>query len=392
LTSIDSRGQEYTGERRDVEVVPERDRFADRGDSDGEQYTRELERYRRRLDGAMFAGDLAWWEMDVDTGEVLFHENKADMLGYSPEDFEHYEDFTELLHPDDYEGAMQAMRDHLEGDAQKYDTEYRIETADGEYRWFHDVGGVTERAADGSPAKVTGVVVDVTRRKEAETRLREQNEQLTLLNRLIRHDIRNDMNVVTGWLDVLRADAPSDAQDEFDRVVEASQHTIELTEVVGDLQEVIVDETEDLDLEPVTLPRVVRRAVERADRSFEHADVEVVGDLPDVEVEANAMFSSVIDNLLNNAVLHNHEETPRVEVRADVRGETVVVRVADNGPGIPEDRRDEVFGRGEAGFDSEGTGVGLYLVRTLVRAYGGDVRIEDNDPEGAVFHVELARA
>jgi signal transduction histidine kinase len=104
------------------------------------------------------------------------------------------------------------------------------------------------------------------------------------------------------------------------------------------------------------------------------------------------MLSSVFGNLLNNAIQHNDTEAPRVSVTVETTAETVVVRVADNGPGIPVDRRDEVFGRGEKGLDSAGTGVGLYLVDRLVDAYGGSVAIEDNDPEGAVFVVELARA
>jgi signal transduction histidine kinase len=70
----------------------------------------------------------------------------------------------------------------------------------------------------------------------------------------------------------------------------------------------------------------------------------------------------------------------------------VVVRVADNGPGVPDDRKEAVFGRGEKGLRSTGTGLGLYLVDTLVDSYGGRVRVEDNDPEGAVFVVELPLA
>jgi signal transduction histidine kinase len=67
----------------------------------------------------------------------------------------------------------------------------------------------------------------------------------------------------------------------------------------------------------------------------------------------------------------------------------VVIRVADNGPGIPDDQKETVFGKGEKGLDSQGSGIGLYLVQTLVTTYGGSIWIEDNDPEGSVFAVEL---
>jgi PAS domain S-box-containing protein len=370
---------------------PDADRDIERRDADDDQYLQDLEAYRRRLDGAMFAGDLAWWEMDVETGAVEFHENKADMLGMSPSDFDHYEDFMELLHDDDHERAMDAMRDCLTGRTEKYDVEYRIRTADGAWRWFHDVGGVTERRADGSPAKVTGVVVDVTGRKEAEQRLRGRNEQLSLLNRIVRHDIRNDMAVINGWTEMLRTDAPPEKREQFDKVLGASEHTVELTKDVRDLIEMLDDEGDELSLESVALDRVVEEEIDRLRSSVDAVEVRVDGEIPTVEVEANALLSSVVGNLLTNAAQHADAATVRVDVDVEVGTETVVLRIGDDGPGIPAPRRDEVFQRGTHGLDSDGSGIGLYLVDTLVDAYGGDVWIEDNDPSGTVFAVELRR-
>ncbi len=128
--------------------------------------------YEARLDSAMEIGSLAWWEMDLPDGAVRFDDRKAAMLGYPPEKFRHFTDFTSLLHPDDYEPAMKAMRDHLEGRESRYHSDYRIRSNAGTYRWFRDVGGVTKRHADGSPATITGIVIDISASKEAEEALR----------------------------------------------------------------------------------------------------------------------------------------------------------------------------------------------------------------------------
>jgi signal transduction histidine kinase len=117
-----------------------------------------------------------------------------------------------------------------------------------------------------------------------------------------------------------------------------------------------------------------------------------VGGVPDVDVLANEMLGSVFRNLLNNAVQHNDAETPVVEVDCDVRAEDVIVRVADNGPGIPDEQKERIFEKDRKGIGSSGTGMGLYLVRTLVEGYGGDVRVEDGEPSGSVFVVRLPRA
>jgi PAS domain S-box-containing protein len=135
------------------------------------QAERTREQYAARLDAAMEIGSLAWWEMDLPEGNVRFDDRKAAMLGYSPEHFHHYRDFTTLLHPDDNEPAMQAMRDHLEGRQARYTADYRIRTSSGEYRWFRDVGGITKRHPDGTPATVTGIVIDITASRQADEAL-----------------------------------------------------------------------------------------------------------------------------------------------------------------------------------------------------------------------------
>jgi signal transduction histidine kinase len=76
------------------------------------------------------------------------------------------------------------------------------------------------------------------------------------------------------------------------------------------------------------------------------------------------------------------------------RGDDIVtVRVADNGPGIPDAQKESVFGKAEKGLESSGTGIGLYLVREIVTGYGGEIWIEDRtDTEGAVFVIEFLLA
>jgi signal transduction histidine kinase len=109
------------------------------------------------------------------------------------------------------------------------------------------------------------------------------------------------------------------------------------------------------------------------------------------------MLSTVFRNLLDNAVQHNDGPEPEVVVSVDVGEEGARVAVADDGPGIPDGKKAEVFGKGDKGLDSEGTGIGLYLVNSVVTQFGGRVWVEDRkdgdgDPAGSVFLVELRRA
>ena len=238
---------------------------------------------------------------------------------------------------------------------------------------------------------IDGAIKDVTETREYQQVLEEQNERLELLNRIVRHDIRNDMQLVQGMADLLDDISAEAGEPHLETIRTRTEHVIELTDLMGELMDALVAESGD-DLEPTNLSFVLDREVREASGSYPNATIRTRGNVPLVEVTANDMLRSVFRNLLNNAVQHHDSDEPTVEVSAEVDGDWVLVQIADDGPGIDPDRREAVFGKGEKGLESEGTGLGLYLVYTLVDHYGGAVWIEDNEPRGSVFNVRLRLA
>jgi PAS domain S-box-containing protein len=137
-----------------------------------------LKQSQYRLELAMDAGRTAWWEMNAITGEIIFHKRRAEMLGYPPEKFKHFDDFINLVHPDDFVKATQAMHFHLTGNTARYETEYRIKKSDGDYIWYMDVGSISEKAADGTPLKVVGFVTNIDTKKRMELALAAKTREL----------------------------------------------------------------------------------------------------------------------------------------------------------------------------------------------------------------------
>lgn len=234
---------------------------------------------------------------------------------------------------------------------------------------------------------VDGAVKDVTEFQEHRQGLEEQNERLQLLNRIVRHDIRNDMQLVQGMSDLLD-DVEKGDTPHLETIRSRTEHVIELTDLMGELMDALVTESGS-EREPTNLSFVLEREIRAARSSYPEATIRTRGNVPLVEVLANDMLRSVFRNLLTNAVRHHDGDEPTVEVSAELEDDWVLVKVADDGPGIDPERRDVIFGKGEKGVDSEGTGLGLYLVYTLVDHYGGSVWIDDNDPRGSVFNVRL---
>lgn len=227
-------------------------------------------------------------------------------------------------------------------------------------------------------------------RKRTERELRRTTRQLTILNQLMRHDIRNDVSLVVGRTQELTEYVDPRGERLLAEVVTASNHVLQLTRTIGDAIEAITT-PEAVDLEPVDLTRVLEDEIANARRLYGEDSITVEDDLPRVSVRAGHLLSAVFGNLLSNAMLYAGEnEGARVGV--DVDEQTVTVRIADTGPGIPDHRKEQIFDRDERDVDSEGLGIGLYLVDQLVQRYRGDVWVEDNEPRGSVFHVRLERS
>ncbi|MFB6284420.1 MAG: PAS domain S-box protein [Halobacteria archaeon] len=241
----------------------------------------------------------------------------------------------------------------------------------------------------------SAIIQDISERKEREQKIKQReqelearNKDLKLLNRVMRHDIRNDMQIILTVGEYL-LEKDTGENKRIEGLIENAVHVVELTESVRGVIEAMSYER-DNDLEPIDLYSALQEEITEIGSQEE---VEIRADeIPDVKVSANVMLGSVFRNLLKNAVVHNDKDVAEIEVGCNVEDDYVEVSIADNGPGINDEIKEDIFGRGEKGDESWGTGIGLYLVKTLVDLYGGEVSVEDNEPTGAVFRVKLNKA
>lgn len=241
---------------------------------------------------------------------------------------------------------------------------------------------------DGNIVQYVGINHEITELKQLERKLRERNQQLELLHRILRHDIRNDMQVILAWADALKSAVDEEGEANLDRILNAAEHVVELTDVARELIEEI-ETGEQIDLEAVSFGEMLTEEVEKRREMLDQAVIRMPEDPPDVTVEANEMLPSVFRNLINNAVQHNDSDTPEVTITSERTNGSVETRVADNGPGIPDAKKDQIFGEKAKGQESPGTGMGLYLVERLVDIYDGEIQIEDNTPRGSIFVITL---
>lgn len=242
----------------------------------------------------------------------------------------------------------------------------------------------------GSLGGVFGGIAGTNRAHAAQNRrlvdlAESQRETLAVLTHLLRHDVRNDLTVVTGATEVLEDYVDEDGESWLSTIDERMDRTLDLLDRVGSVSESLAD---GIETTPVRLAPLIERERAALAEEYPHATVEV--DVPhDLRVTAGDLLPAVFANLLRNALRHNTADEPRVEVTATATDGTVTVRVADNGPGIDDERKERVFEMGERDPRSDGDGLGLYLVERLVEGTGGTVSVRDNRPCGTVFEVRL---
>lgn len=211
---------------------------------------------------------------------------------------------------------------------------------------------------------------------------RELAEEFETLHALLRHDLRNRLTIIGGHLTRL-AETP-DVPDESVETIRAQLHGVErLLDDTGVATEALRGRS---GLKRVDVVAVVREQVSMVRDSYE--GVVVTMDLPErAAVHGDDLLASVLGNVLSNAVQHNDQPTAELTVRVTAAAEDVQVEVRDNGPGIPTDGPESVFEPGVG----DGTGMGLYLVETVVSRYGGTVELGANEPRGAVVTLTLPR-
>ena len=345
---------------------------------------RELERYRRFIEASSDITTV------VGPDGTIRYESPAvqDMLGYEPDALVG-ENAFEYVHPDDIDNARQTFIEGiLEAPEAVHTHELRFRNAEGEWNWLE-----LRAAVELDNPAIEGILInitDITDRVEYRQQLEAQRDNLELLNHVVRHDIRNDLQLVQTYTELLGDHVDDDGQEYLTTVLERVTSTVELTTTARELADVLLQS--DTENQQIPLAQVLERQVEEVRSAYTEAVVTVEGDVPRVAIVGNDMLGSVFRNLLKNAIQHNDKDRPELTVSADERDDSVVVRIADNGPGIPDEQRETLFRKGEKGFESTGSGLGLYLVQTLVEQYGGNIWVEENDPEGTVFVIELCVA
>ncbi|WP_238593325.1 PAS domain S-box protein [Natronobacterium lacisalsi] len=361
----------------------------------------ELRQREAHLEQAQAVANIGSWHMDVPSDQIYWSDEVYEIFGLEREDgpIDH-DRFMAHIHPDDRTFVDREWEAAKRGDT--YDVEHRIVTADGGTKWVRQKAELT--FDDGQPVSAVGVVQDVTDRKEYERRLESQNERLEVFNRVIRHDLRNRMNVIEGYASMLE-DRVDDENSFASRIRIAAEELLSVGEEIHRANRLVTDPSHDR--RPVDLRAALESALDSLRERYEEFGCTMTAP-ESAWVRGADGIEVALENVLENAIEHNDAARPRIEIDVDVdpnadadgngkndtdRDDAIEVTIADNGPGIPKSERELLTGRKERSQLEHTSGLGLWIATWVVSSLDGELELAEREGEqrGTVVRIRLPR-
>lgn len=349
----------------------------------------ELEQAREELYLATSSGRVGLYTLDLDSQTVTANEVYRELYEISASEYPD-EIPNEILHrmvlDEDRDVLDRVLRDRDNEDSKVHNFELGVGLPSGDIRHLFITN---KNDTDQRGHKVIrGSVIDITRRKIAEDRLRAEVAKQEQLFAIIGHELRTPASALKMLIEDQRI---SELEPHGGVIAETAEH---LLRVLDDMR--IVTQPERVLESPEvkgSVPAMIQRSLPLLGRLLVEQGLSVYIEASEQShshcVVREQLLRQIALNIVKNAALHAHATAMRIGIEAEDLGESIrfTLEFADNGRGIPAEQQEQIFEAFERGdTEAEGTGLGLHISRTYAQnILNGDLNYRDNDPQGAIF-------
>ena len=363
---------------------------------DTDDVAEELKKSRERFEMAVDGSRAGIYEWHIPTNTVYTSPRWYKLLGYEDNEVEvNVEFFMSLVHPEDAERTSKNIESAMMRGTY-YNNELRMRRKDGQYQWFHDHGII--KLEDGAPTLAVGSIIDIHERKLAQNALQDKNEELEKINEELdrfvysaSHDMRAPLSTLLGLVQLAQQTEDKKELEKYFDMMSKRIYTME--GFIKEVTDYSRNARLDLEVEEVQLSSVVSDVVESFDLLSRQAEVttEIKIDSEILLVTDEVRLKVIFNNLIANAIKYFHPDKKdrKVRIEADLDPQFCHVRVIDNGAGIPEKYMEKIFDMFFRASDkSDGSGLGLYIVKETLDRLGGSITCSSSD-QGTTFEVSL---
>ena len=334
------------------------------------QRERELAE-RNELYRAVIAASFAFvFRIDFDGTLIYLSPSVEDFLGYTPEELETQSITNVIPETEAIELAWQRLEQVSKGESAQL-RDFPLETTDGQ-TFYGDIRSVPIYEADVPSEErtsedivgVQGMVRDASERRQLEG-------LVSVINRVLRHNVRNEMTIISGYAEMLKNDLEGDAASKARLIEETAERLLGLSESAQ-----LIEENRALspELEAIDTVPIVEHAVTQLQTRYPNASVELEAP-PTAVAETRSRLETGLWEIVDNAAKHGGD-SPSIEIDVTVTDTQVVITVADDGPGLPETER-EVLETGKETPLAHGQGLGLWLAYWLITNLNGQLEVTE---------------
>jgi two-component system, LuxR family, sensor kinase FixL len=342
------------------------------------------------------------WDWDLKT-DLLEFSAKVAKFGFddwaSNPTIKWWEDH---IHPDDREATLRAVSAAIDGGKKSFSVEYRFCKADGDFAYIYDRAYIMHDE-NGVAIRAVGAMIDVTELRMVKQSLQKTENQLALAYRLnamgtmgsmIAHELNQPLTAVANYIRASRrlavSENPADIELMHEALEAAEMGALRAGDIIRRLREMVaqrnIDQSETSLAQLIVDVCAIALEIESAKSIRLWSTVEP----PDLAVWVDPVpVQQVILNLIRNSVdaLENIDR-PEISIRAIKRGKFAEISVQDNGGGVPELVRNNLFSAVMT-KKATGMGIGLSISRTIIEAKGGEIWLETSDPGHTEFRFTL---
>ncbi len=327
------------------------------------------------------------WDWDLETDVVYYSSGFLTILegGPSGPKRDSIAYWKERIYPLDRKAVDDALQEHIAGKTQQLETEHRIKLPNGDRRWVL-VRGLVVRNENGDPVRMVGGLTDVHRIKTAHENLMSH----------VSHELRTPLAVMHQFASNLKRSVHGELTEDQDAAVAVIQrNATEMGQLIDRVVEAarLSDGRFRIEARPCNLDEVLEGALTSIGEKVRHSgftiESDVADDIPIVLADPQAI-RQVLTNLVDNA-LKFCPEGSHVQIAVMRSGDShVEFSVTDNGPGIPPADCEIIFDRLQQGTvenknSRKGLGLGLYIVREIMRQHDGEVTVKSTVGKGTTF-------
>ncbi|MFV5693099.1 PAS domain S-box protein [Flavobacterium sp. LT1R49] len=354
---------------------------------------------KQRVESLINTIDGIVWECDIESFSFTFISKKVEhILGYTPEEWLASKTFWgDHVYADDKEWVQNYSKLQTEASL-NHDFEYRMIAKNGAVIWLKDIVNIVFE--NGKAVSLRGIMIDITKTKEAEKDLNnsfnlvtEQNKRLLNFSYIVSHNLRSHTSNIASIMSLIESSESEEEREQMIQLLKSVSNS--LNETMLHLNEVINIRTNiGLVSEPLNLQQYIDTVQNVLHEQITSKDVSISTIMPkDVIINYNpAYLESILYNIISNSIRYSHpERKPTIVIKWFMENDMKILQISDNGVGIDLVRNaDKIFGMYKTFSNHvDSKGIGLFITKNQIDAMGGNITVESEPNVGTTFKIYI---